>query len=341
MIRRTLRDPKGRQSGLSIVEVLVGLGLLSLLGLGMSTLMTNSMSSQRSIELRSDVESLRQFIQSNLSCTQTFASFPTRPVNCTGAIALRRESGQVIVNAAGQQFGDWTLQASCETIAGQAGLSIYATRPRPGGGFFEDPLTRRPFDTSHPASAFYAPAARPCGTFFVAAGSPCPAGQALLAWAGTAPICMPAACPAGQAEITRIGNVPICAASPCPAGQAEITRIGNAPVCGPSTCAPGLREVSRVGGVPTCVNTSTPRSPLIVQNSTTASGPAFPKDLSVSCPSGTVLRSCFGYMNNCPQALLCNYLGAFASGNTCTARFDPDDAGGSHLYVQAVCGYID
>jgi hypothetical protein len=99
--------------------------------------------------------------------------------------------------------------------------------------------------------------------------------------------------------------------------------------------------VSRIGNVPTCIDVSAPRSPIVVQNQMSASGINYPEDLSVSCPSDTVLRGCFGFMNNCPDARICNYLGAFASGDKCTARFDPDDNGQSILYVQAICGYTD
>jgi|NOAtaT_7_FD_contig_21_3855916_length_1147_multi_9_in_0_out_0_1 hypothetical protein len=299
MIKLWKRRIRSSQEGVTIVEVLVALGILGVVAVGLGRLMNNSMTAQRSVELRSDVEDLRRFIQTNLSCAKTFDSFPSRPVNCSGNIALRRENGSIIVASGGQALGNWTLTARCENIGGQSGLSIYATRPAPGGGFLLDPLTRRPYDTNHPTSALYAPAVRPCGSFFTAAGSACPSGQALLAWAGTSPICLP------------------------------------------DSCGPNQREVARIGNVPTCVNVGAPRSPIIVQNQMTASGVPYPADLSVSCPSGTILRACFGYMNNCPDADICNYLGAFASGNSCTARFDPDDGGGSILYVQAVCGYAE
>ena len=156
---------------------MVTIALLGISGVGLTKLNVLGMKANKSNRIRSDLADVKNTITSLISCQETFSapSFASsvRPITCpTGTVVtLKGKSGQPL--APSDKIGEWTITAKCEEAGSplKNGLSVYATKPLPSGGFMKDPLRNIDFDTSHPISALFSPDVRPCSGYFSSASS--------------------------------------------------------------------------------------------------------------------------------------------------------------------------
>jgi len=167
----------GSVKGFSLVEVLVTLGLLGIVGVTLTNLNVMGMKANKSNKIRSDLADVKNTITSLLSCQETFSasSFASsaRPITCPSGtiVILKGKSGLPL--APNNKIGEWTITAKCEEAGSPLsnGLSVYATKPRDGGGYMKDPLRNIDFDTNHPISTLFNPDVRPCKGYFSSSDS--------------------------------------------------------------------------------------------------------------------------------------------------------------------------
>lgn len=154
--------------GFSLLEAIVTIGILSFVGMVVMNMNVTAMKTSKSSSMRSELQDIKQTLNSRLSCLKTMDTFgPSRPVKCSGPVTLRDKNSTILVPPNGK-MGGWNISARCEKIDGNNGLSIYATRKKADGQFAKDPLNPNMIlDETSPLSLLYKADVRPCSDFFV------------------------------------------------------------------------------------------------------------------------------------------------------------------------------
>ena len=98
-----------RDAGFSLVGALVGLSIVGMLAASLSQVMTGAFKANRSVQDRSELNLLRQVINSRLDCGKTVGS---SGAVCDGAPITLRDSQNNLI-ASGGHIGDWSIQANC------------------------------------------------------------------------------------------------------------------------------------------------------------------------------------------------------------------------------------
>ena len=163
-----------RQSGSSLVSVLVASAILGIFALVMAQLLGDGFKGQSSMSLNADREVLKRQLVSAVSCSDTLT-----PTACPSAVPVRlirrHKNGTLttLVGSSGTRIGKWTVRAQCN--ATNDGLIVKATHIRPtastmttnAADFLPDPLTTKTSPGMTPrrccsaAASSYARAARP------------------------------------------------------------------------------------------------------------------------------------------------------------------------------------
>ena len=161
------------KDGFSLIEVVVALAVMSIAGLALTRLHVTSMKANKSTMIRTDLEDVKRTIANTISCDNTVGA--VKPSACSGTVGLRNRVGRDM--APGGKIGEWNIEATCEVLGGQNGLSIYATKRYPTGDFMIDPLRNIPLNKSHPISMIFKAGSRICsGNFVNPALLDCPEG---------------------------------------------------------------------------------------------------------------------------------------------------------------------
>lgn len=145
-----------KQSGLSIVELLIGIGILSIIGtLAMKGLNFSLKSSQR-ITNNADMQAIKHMMLGRIDCIETM-----KKANCSGSKKivklyekLTNNSTRVLADnnvSKPTKFGDWSIRAQCDDFSGVSGISLRIARLKKNGTltsknekfFKKDPLTNK------------------------------------------------------------------------------------------------------------------------------------------------------------------------------------------------------
>lgn len=167
------------RQGFSLLETIVAISLALTALYLVNSLVFNSVRSTKSTQIRLDLQDIRRKISSSLSCPVTFAAYgAARPIPCSGPVILKDKDGATLVPTSGKLAG-WDIDARCEVLGGQNGVSIYATKKLPSGGFQPDPVRKNVLlNESHPMSLIFKEGVRPCSSYFGAPSTTtCPFGE--------------------------------------------------------------------------------------------------------------------------------------------------------------------
>jgi microcystin-dependent protein len=164
---------------------------MSIISMAIMSMTTLGFKATKSSTIRLDIQDIRRKITSTLDCKKTFQTYgASRPIACTGAVVLKNNgpsTNNAIVPSEGKLAG-WNIEARCEVLEGQNGLSIYATKRKPGGGYLNDPVLNYPLDETSPISLIFSPGVRPCASYFGGPDdSPVPLGGVFYIAGATAP----------------------------------------------------------------------------------------------------------------------------------------------------------
>lgn len=150
---------KHQDRGISLIGALVATGIVSVVAMGLSNLITGSLQAQKSIEIRNTKSSLQTLLTTAIDCQGTFEELgidPRNPGNYCSSdsenqvgpfLRLRRKTldgskayftGPLDADGSGR-FGSWSVRASCSSK--EQSLVIKIARKH-DGGFLRDPLTR-------------------------------------------------------------------------------------------------------------------------------------------------------------------------------------------------------
>lgn len=141
-------------AGFSLVNVLVGVGLLGILAAASAAIFGNMFSVNRKLELRGDIEIIRRTLFDAIDCDATIAAAACNSTSAPGGeqapfLRLQRRSavaGQPLfltgpLEADGSaRIGEWNVRASCS--AAERTLVVRAARPLANGAFARDPMDR-------------------------------------------------------------------------------------------------------------------------------------------------------------------------------------------------------
>jgi hypothetical protein len=225
-----LHRASGIRNGFSYFELLIALGVMSVVGMVFLQLNDTTMKANKSNEFRSDLDEIKRIIVSKISCNDTLG--PARPSTCSGTQVLKDKLGKDI--APGGKIGSWNIEAICEPIGKPArnGLSIYATRKRADGYFLVDPIRNLPWDRKHPSSSLFEAGTRICAESF---GFPvvasCPYKIESINFEDRTVVCAKlniAPCPPKEYLTGVVDDVRTCARAPiCRAFSGRATGAGN------------------------------------------------------------------------------------------------------------------
>lgn len=168
-----------KNDGFSLMAAIIAIALTGLLAAWLSTLLSNSFKSAKSVEMRSDLNILRQTILASIDCEKTLQDAGIDPNNfndpsCNSSSApggetgpflrLRRKSPGAAVDyltnplGADQsaKMGDWNIRVSCSKT--EHSLVVRVSRPDPAAAdtFFSDPMTNKPADWHSPKGLLFA-----------------------------------------------------------------------------------------------------------------------------------------------------------------------------------------
>ena len=107
---------KNKESGLSLISILIAAGILGILAVGASRMMVNSFRSSKNIEQRDERSAIRQAVLRRFSCTRTLGvASPTPPIACPANITPRDTRGNNLFGANGRVGNSiWVVTASCQ-----------------------------------------------------------------------------------------------------------------------------------------------------------------------------------------------------------------------------------
>lgn len=108
---------KNNQGGFSLAGVLVAAAMVGMIGMAIMQIITQTTTSQKNAELRSDLESIRVMVRQSVDCERTVAEL-LKNGGCSidNYIDLYKKGGTKIVEKSGEvgtQVGNWFLRASC------------------------------------------------------------------------------------------------------------------------------------------------------------------------------------------------------------------------------------
>lgn len=146
------------ERGFGLLEVLMAAVILGTLALGFAEMLSRSMASVKSVELRDEVTHIRKVVSDRMDCAQTMLSQTCSASWVIGGtpnspyFPLKTKTGSLgeAFGSTDVKIGNWVLRASCvdNTTAGLKGLFVQYSRPRSiaGADFYSDPLTGRTAD---------------------------------------------------------------------------------------------------------------------------------------------------------------------------------------------------
>lgn len=111
---RTSDDAVNKQSGASIVTVLVAIGIVGIMAAVSANYFKNSSDVSNSIRARNQIEDLRRLVRLSVNCEATLAG---RPASCADGTPVELKRGvktpTTFVSVAGSKFGDYEVRAKC------------------------------------------------------------------------------------------------------------------------------------------------------------------------------------------------------------------------------------
>lgn len=162
------------QRGFSLVQVMIAAGLMAIVSAAFLTNISNVFKATKSASRIQDLDMLKMAIQDNISCSTTLRvnSATPLPIPCAGPYLLRDAKGRPLTDARGN-VGEWRVRAICE--AGELKVYVRATK--------KDPLLKK----IPPARDLFNGVSELCRSYF--SGTPCPAGEFHIGYAGGVPVC--------------------------------------------------------------------------------------------------------------------------------------------------------
>lgn len=157
----------GGQSGISLLGVIIALGILGIITVVMTQMLTNSMSTQQHLDNEEELRSLRVLIEKRLSCSKTITKAilatcsPNIDLNAIAAgsffslkdkqdkyLGVRQSDGST-------QMGSWSIKGRCTKSPTVNTIQIAVAKTSKKGGFATDPLTKKPLSWAplYPAKA--------------------------------------------------------------------------------------------------------------------------------------------------------------------------------------------
>lgn len=104
------------EKGSSLVGVMVAIGILGILAVIFSAMMSNTIQVSKMVERKSEQEDLRRYIRIAMSCSKTLASVPV-PCPAETLVDIRKIDNTVLIAAASGnsrlKIGEYYVQAFC------------------------------------------------------------------------------------------------------------------------------------------------------------------------------------------------------------------------------------
>lgn len=151
-----------RNNGFSLIEVMIAIGVFSIIGVGVSKYMSQSMNASGNIRLSNERERIRSFVLSQIDCEATFQQAGIDPANPGSSCnSTSRSGGQVgpflrlarstvdgnvhwltpDLESGNAKLGGWTIRASCSES--EQSLIVRMARLNENGEPIRDPLTKK------------------------------------------------------------------------------------------------------------------------------------------------------------------------------------------------------
>ncbi len=162
------------------MSLLMSIALVGLLATKVAQLTTHGQMGARSVELKHDLQIIRDTISKRLDCRSTLnvATGTALPVTCPNTITLRMRDGRPI--SPDGRMGDWAITSRCS----DGELIISASRTG------EDPLTKRPWSLAASATDLFAGASDFCREYLDSSYSACSGTYPLqVGRDATGPVC--------------------------------------------------------------------------------------------------------------------------------------------------------
>lgn len=175
------------QRGMGLMGVLTTAFVGGIIGLTLTSMLTRMARSEKYIEEKSEIASLKQSLSQAIKCAQTIPN----PAVCDGVtpVILRDGAGQPITTLplvpngtfkGSGKYGNFYVRATCSNTLKT--MTVQIAKPSPDGkSFAVDPLEKIAFDFNRPPNPVYGPSNPICGSTLggSAGGLNCPAGEAM------------------------------------------------------------------------------------------------------------------------------------------------------------------
>jgi len=127
------------ERGFSLLSVIVAMGLLAIVGIAATSMLSNILKGNRSNQMTDDIISVKRVLREKVDCKKTLET-----QNCASVGAffpLKDKSDRIIGSSFGGywKLGLWTLRTSCDATD----MVIEFTNTDSHGSFIKDPLTQK------------------------------------------------------------------------------------------------------------------------------------------------------------------------------------------------------
>ena len=112
--------PLRSEQGMSLVEIMISIALMSMLALSASKLLVANQYALKAVDLKVDLTAIKRMIGQNIDCKASLPDVPTQACQLPQFIDLKTENGRILVannGKAGTRIDEWLIRSRCSVKA--------------------------------------------------------------------------------------------------------------------------------------------------------------------------------------------------------------------------------
>ena len=111
---------RGSESGMSLVEIMISIALLSMMAVSTSKILVTNQYAFKALDLKTDLTAIKRMIGQNIDCKASLPPQPSKACKVPQFIDLKTENGRTLVANSGKdgtRIDEWLIRSRCSVKA--------------------------------------------------------------------------------------------------------------------------------------------------------------------------------------------------------------------------------